>query len=88
MKLTDEDLKKIFPFGASIVDQGNEDALPIWGKLEPHEENPDWMNLWITDGANTVLPREVEPEGDHYVIQHHSRPHTLVALPEDRDGAR
>lgn len=84
MILTDEDLKKIFRFGASIVDVEDDDALPIRGKLEPHEENPDWMNLWVTDGANTVLVRQVEPEGDHYIIDHHGRPHSLVALPEDR----
>ncbi len=82
MILTDKDLKTVFPYGASIVDQEDEDALPLRGKLEPHDENPEWMNLWVTDGANTVLPREVEEEGGHYVIQHHGRPHTLVALRE------
>lgn len=84
MILTDEDLKKTFKHGASLVDKEDEDALPVWGSLEPHDENPEWMNLWVTDGANTVLTREVEPEDDHYVIQHHGRPHVLVALREER----
>ena len=82
MILTDEDLKKLFPFGASIVDKEDEDALPIRGKLLPHQENPEWMDLWVTDGANTVLTREVEAEGDHFIIDHHGRPHSLVALRE------
>lgn len=82
MILTDEDLKKIFGLGASIVDEGDEDALPVRGKLEPHDENPEWMNLWVTDGANTVLLREVEPVDDYYRIQHNGRPHVLVALRE------
>ena len=82
MILTDKDLKTIFALGASIVDKDDGDALPVRGKLEPHEENPEWMNLWVTDGGNTVLPREVEPESDYYVVQHNGRPHVLVALRE------
>lgn len=86
MILTDEDLKKIFQFGASLVDEENEDAVPLRGKLEPHDENPDWMNLWIADGANTVLLREVERvgEGKSYRIQHWDRPHILVPVDESR----
>ncbi len=84
MILSDKDLKKLFPFGASLVDQENEDAIPLRGLLEPHDENPEWMNLWVVDGGNSVLPREVEPEGDHYIVQHWDRPHVLVALPESK----
>ena len=82
MILSDEDLKKIFGLGASIVDKEDEDAEPIRGILQPHDENPEWMNLWVADGANTVLTREVEPENDYYVVQHHGRPYVLVALKE------
>ena len=82
MMLSDKDLKKIFPFGASIVDEENEDATPIRGRLEPHAENPEWMDLWVADGANTVLVREVEPVKDYYRIQHRGKPHVLVALRE------
>jgi len=82
MMLSDKDLKKIFSLGASIVDEEDDDATPIRGRLEPHAENPEWMDLWVADGANTVLPREVEPVGDRYRIQHNGRPHSLVALRE------
>ena len=84
MRLTDDDLKKIFPYGASLVDERDEDAIPLRGLVEPHDENPEWMNLWVTEGANSVLVRDVEDLGGRYRIDHWGRPHILIALPEDR----
>lgn len=70
MRLTDEDLRSLFPHGMLVFreDQRGEgesvDDMPLHGSVGPHHENPDWFNLWITDGANTVFTREVQPEGD------------------------
>lgn len=69
MKLTDDDLTNLFPHGMSVTQESHvpgdnpEDVTPLRGIVTPHDENPDWFNLWITDGANTVFTREVEPDG-------------------------
>lgn len=69
MKLTDDDLRTIFKFGISITQESHvpgddpEDVIPLRGTVEPHEENPDWFNVWVTEGANSVFTRQVEPDG-------------------------
>ena len=84
MILTDEILKKSFKFGASLVDDADEDAVPVHGLLQPNPDDADTLDLWITDGANTVLSREVEQHGEGYTIKHHGKAHTLLPLPKEK----
>lgn len=63
MRLTDEDLDHLFKFGMGMQRLDHAGEQPWYGRVEPHEENLDWINLWLTEGANTVLPREVEHDG-------------------------
>lgn len=63
MRLTDNDILHLFKFGMGMQRLDEERDIPIHGMVEPHPDNPDWINLWITDGANTVLPRDVEHDG-------------------------
>lgn len=69
MRLTDQDLATIFKHGVSVTQESHpigddrEDVVPLRGTVAPHDENPDWFNVWVTDGANSVFTREVEPDG-------------------------
>lgn len=90
MMLTDDDLKKLFPFGMSAVEEDSEDANPIRGIARPHPDNLEWFDLWVTDGANTVFPREVEKADDvdeggvGYLVDRLGTVYRLVPVPEDR----
>ncbi|WP_438354373.1 hypothetical protein [Microbacterium sp. CJ88] len=63
MRLTDNDIRHLFKFGMGMQRLDEAHHLPIHGRVEPHPDNPDWINLWVADGANTVLPRDVEHDG-------------------------
>ena len=63
MRLTNEDLKHLFKFGMGMQRLDEDGSHPVRGIAEPHGENREWISLWITDGANTVLPRDVEHDG-------------------------
>ena len=68
MKLTDEDLNTLFPYGMSVTRESDipgdpEDVVPLRGMPQGHGENADWFDLWVTDGASSVFTREVEPDG-------------------------
>ncbi len=90
MMLTDDDLKKLFPFGMAVVEEDSEDATPTRGLPRPHVGNPEWFDLWITDGANTVFPREVEPASDvedggvGYMCDRLGTMYRLVPVPESQ----
>lgn len=62
MRLTDGDLEHLFCFGMAMQRLDERDGAPWHGIAKPHAENPDWIDLWITDEMNTVLPRDVEPD--------------------------
>jgi hypothetical protein len=63
MWLTDNDLRHLFRFGMAIQRADDPEDIPMRGLAKPHPENPDWFDLWVTDGANTVFARDVEPDG-------------------------
>ncbi|MFJ4046672.1 hypothetical protein ACIPV2_13110 [Microbacterium sp. NPDC089987] len=91
MKLTDDDLTSLFPYGMSVTQESHvpgddpEDVIPLRGIVTPHDENPDWFNLWITDGANTVFTREVEPDGTGgYMNDRLGVAYRFFPLPESR----
>lgn len=62
MRLTDGDLQHLFRFGMAMQRLDERDEFLLRGRAEPHPDNRDCINLWVTEGANSVLPREVEPD--------------------------
>lgn len=57
----------------------------LWrGLAEPHPENPDWIDLWITYEMNTVVPRDVEPDdlGGYTFLDQWGDRRRIFPLPE------
>lgn len=89
MILSDDDLKALFPHGMSVTQESYvpgddpEDVIPLRGTVTPHGENPEWFCLWITDGANSIFTREVEPDGsDGYLNDRLGISYRFLPIPE------
>lgn len=84
MMLTDKDLKDKFKYGMSAVEVESEDTTPLRGLVQPNPDNPEVFELWINAYSETYFSREVEPDGDGYLVDRNGVKYRLFPIPENQ----